>query len=111
MKPEESIQITVADFCRLHKIPFMHLANERMCHVSFAIKLKRMGVVAGASDCFLPRGNGQFKGLWIELKAGGNRPTKNQKNFIENIGKEGYYATWCQGADAAIQVIKDFYLL
>ncbi len=107
--PEACIQITVADFCAAHQIPFYHIANERKSSIVYGKLLKRMGVVSGFSDCFLPRGNAQFKGLFLELKSGKNKPTENQRKFMALMEAEGYYATWCQGVDAAIAIIKQFY--
>lgn len=109
--PEQSAQIIVCDFSRSHKLPFYHIANERKCSFAYGNLLKRMGVTKGISDIFMPRSNPNktFKGLFIELKAGKNKPTPSQIEFINNIISEGYAGHVAYGADEAIAIIKAFY--
>jgi hypothetical protein len=114
---EDYAQITVSDWCLANKIPFFHFASERKCGVIYGKILKRKGAKRGVSDCFLPRPNARFHGIWIELKIAPNGLTKEQKAFIEDRKEEGYYAVCCREktstelASAAIEVIKNFYLL
>jgi len=111
IKPEEGLQIAVADFARLNKLPFKHFANERKCSFIYGQLLKRMGVSAGVSDCFFPRGNDTFKGLWIELKIKPNKPTTNQLKFLEEMIEEGYAGHVAYSLDEAMAIIKAFYSL
>jgi hypothetical protein len=107
--PEQALQLAVCRFAKLHKIPFLHVANERKTSPYFGSLLKDMGVTPGVSDCFFPRGNGKFPGMWLELKAGKAKPTPLQIKFMKEMEAEGYFATWCQGIDAAMEIIKNFY--
>lgn len=109
IQPEQSAQIIVCDFARAYKLPFFHIANERRCSFIYGKLLKKMGVVKGFSDIFMPRGNNNFKGLFIELKAGKNKPTPSQIDFINKIILEGYAGHIAYGADEAISIIKSFY--
>ena len=68
-----------------------------------------MGVVAGFSDIFMPRGNAHFKGLFIELKVGKNKATPAQLDFINDMIAEGYQAMVAYGAEEAILMIRQFY--
>ena len=111
IKPEEGFQIAVADFARLHKLPFWHSANERKCSFVYGQLLKRMGVKAGVSDCFFPRGNDTFKGLFIELKIKPNKPTQSQISFLEEMIQEGYAGHVAYSIDEAMSIIKTFYSL
>jgi hypothetical protein len=111
IKPEEGLQIAVADFARIHKIPFCHIANERKCSYIYGQLLKRMGVKPGFSDCFFPRGNNIFKGLFIELKIKPNKPTPNQLLFLEEMIQEGYAGHIAYSIDEAMTIIKAFYSL
>ncbi len=90
-------------------LPFLHIANERQCSVQIGLMLKRMGVVRGVSDIFMPRGNGKKSGLWIELKTKTGRPSSAQLDFISKMIDENYAAFVAYGANEAILIIKAFY--
>lgn len=109
--PEDSISIVVKEFCDLNKIPLFKIAGERKCSIIYGRLLKQMGVIAGVSDFFFPRGNDQFKGMFLELKAGKNVPTELQRKFMLSMELEGYYCPWTQGIDKALEVICNFYRL
>lgn len=109
--PEQAIQIAVCEFCALHRIPFIHIANERKTSYVQGALLKRMGVVRGASDCFMPRGNTLHKGLFLELKTTKGKPTLFQISFLEKMRKEGYMGLVAYGLDQALDHIKNFYSL
>lgn len=57
-------------------------------------RLKAEGVKPGVSDLLLPLRRGGFAGLWLEMKAPGNRPTKLQREWLDRMTKAGYYAIW-----------------
>lgn len=74
-------------------------------------RLKRQGVRAGVSDLLLPVARGGYFGLWIEFKA--EPPldaavTGSQKEWIDYMRGEGYWADVCLGPDAAIRALKDY---
>jgi hypothetical protein len=48
-----------------------------------------MGVKPGVSDICLPVSRNGYTCLWIELKAGKNKATQNQIDFMEFQTKEG----------------------
>jgi hypothetical protein len=73
-----------------------------------AAKLKAEGVRAGVPDICLPSPRGEYKGLYLELKAGDNKPTEEQRKWLEHLGNVGYFATWCTGWEAARDVIVDY---
>jgi hypothetical protein len=109
LHPEQQIQIAVCDFCRIHKIPFYHIANERRCSMVYGKMLKRMGVTTGFADCFLPRGNATFKGLFLELKSAKGKPTASQIDFLGKMMAEGYFTAITYGTDETLLIIKQFY--
>ncbi len=117
MTDEDYAQITANDWCSVHKIPFYHVANERKTNIGQGALLKRKGVKRGFPDCFLPRPNDRYHGLFIELKIHPNQLTKEQREFLDDRTAEGYHAVCCTGktstelADMAIEVIRSFYLL
>ena len=60
------------------------------------------GMKAGVPDICLP------PYLYIELKSGKNKPTENQKRWIEGLENTGCIARVCYGADEAIELIKKY---
>ena len=59
-------------------------------------KLKAEGVKKGVSDIFVPIPAGGYHGLYIEMKAGKNTLTSEQKAFGEFVKSRGYsfYPAW-----------------
>lgn len=87
-----------------------HIPNGGARNKVVAGKLKAEGVLAGASDYFLPFpvtlcDGREYAGLFLELKAGNNKPTAEQFHFLKNMRWAGYAATWCQGWTAAAAAI------
>ena len=50
------------------------------------------GLKAGVPDICLPVARGGYHGLYIELKHGKNKATKNQKHWLEMLNDQGYLA-------------------
>lgn len=78
-----------------------------------AAKLKAEGVRSGVPDLCLPvprrtSSGVLLAGLFIELKAGKNKPTETQLDWLGWLGQQGYAAYCCTGWDAAKQVIEEY---
>lgn len=71
-------------------------------------RLKAEGVKPGVSDLLLPLRRGGFAGLWLELKAPGEKPNPRQREWIERMRRAGYCAEWRDSWDKAAQVITDY---
>jgi hypothetical protein len=71
-------------------------------------KLKAEGVKAGVPDICLPVANGKYHGLFIELKAGRNKPTQLQVAWHVNLSAKGYRVAVCWGWEAARDVIEEY---
>jgi hypothetical protein len=76
--------------------------------IRVAAKLKAEGVKAGVPDMCLPVPRGQFHGLWIELKAGKNTASTEQKWWLTELRACGHRAEVCRGWEAAARVIVDY---
>jgi len=84
----------------LHAIP-----NGGSRHPAEAANLKRQGVKSGVSDIFLPAPRRGYHGIYIEMKAPKGRLSPVQKEWLEAVKREGYYAAVCYGADKAIALL------
>ena len=71
-------------------------------------KLKAEGVKAGVPDICLPVANGKYHGLWIELKAGRNKPTQPQVQWHMRLSQQGYRVAVCYSWEAARDVIEEY---
>ncbi len=66
-----------------------------------AAKLKAEGVKPGVPDICLPVARGGYHGLFIELKAGKNKASAAQTDWITGLNFQGYCAVCLTGWDAA----------
>lgn len=71
-------------------------------------RLKAEGVKPGVSDLLLPIRRGGFAGLWLEMKAPGEKPTPDQREWLERMTNAGYFATWADSWDKAATAISDY---
>ena len=71
-------------------------------------KLKREGVKKGIPDITLPVARQNHHGLYIEMKAGRNKPTASQRQWLTALNAQNYAATVCYGWQAAAIVICDY---
>ena len=86
-----------------------HCPNGGSRHPAEAQKLRRMGVVPGVSDLFLPVARNGYHGIWIEMKKKhGGKLSPSQKDWIEGMRKEGYKAERADGADEAIAMLEEY---
>lgn len=71
-------------------------------------KLKAEGVRKGVSDLFVSVPRGTWHGCYIEMKSETGTPTKEQKQWIADSRRLGYYATVCNGQAAAFEIWKAY---
>jgi len=71
-------------------------------------RLKAEGVKPGVSDLLLPLRRGGFGGLWLELKAPGEKPRKLQREWMDRMERAGYFATWRDDWRDAADVIRAY---
>jgi len=94
------------------KYPELVLLNASLNGVRLTIgqakKAKAAGMKKGYPDLFLPVARGGYHGLFIELKVGKNKATKEQAWWIKELLKQGYYACVCYGYDATINTIEQY---
>nr|DAM50477.1 MAG TPA: Nuclease [Caudoviricetes sp.] len=104
---EDHEMMYFADWLRVNKIPFTHVANERVASVQYKKKLKAMGTSAGFPDMlvFLPS-----KIVFVEMKRAKkslSRVSNEQEDWVDTINCYGYAkAKICYGSGEAIDFIK-----
>ena len=109
---EAKIQKAIFDWRNLHigKYPelklLMAIPNGGKRDAIEGYNLKRQGVLAGASDIHLPVPRGRYASLWIELKAGNNKPTEQQQSFMDEANQHGNFACVAYGFDEAVNIIE-----
>lgn len=105
---EDAEQEAVVEYCDIKGIPIVHIPNEGKRSLSYAAKLKRMGLRKGFPDLFVPIAKGENHGLFVEMKYGDGKPTKDQQRWMGLLTREGYLCRVCYGFDSAIKVINEY---
>jgi hypothetical protein len=85
-----------------------HIPNGGSRHKLEAINLKRQGVKAGVPDLCLPVSRNGFHGLYIEMKAGKNKTTDKQDEWINNLSEQGYAVAVCYNWRVASDTITKY---
>lgn len=70
--------------------------------------LKAAGMVAGVPDLSLPVARRGFNGLYIEMKFGDNKPTKDQVEFMAMLKDQGYKTAVTYSAEEARSLIRHY---
>lgn len=105
---EDAEQEAVVEYCELLHIPIVHIPNEGKRSLSYAARMKRMGLRSGFPDLLVPLARGGYHGLFIEMKYGKNKTTKEQKEWLERLSAEGYACAVCYNAAEAIKTIESY---
>lgn len=94
----------------LNKYPklelMFHIPNGGRRDKATGAKLKAEGVKAGVPDICLPIPKGPYHGLFIEMKAGKNKPTAEQNKYLKALDHNFYFTAVCYGWEDASKVIE-----
>ena len=83
-----------------------HIPNGGSRHPAEAARFKAEGVRRGVPDLFLPVAVRPWHGLFIELKRKkGGRVSREQREWIDALREQGYFAQVAFGAEDAIDII------
>ena len=115
-KPEQQSQEALFSWAKnpatLAKYPSLDLLSSSLNGVRLtimqAVFAKRGGMLKGEWDVRLPVARGQYIGLIIEMKAGKNTLTKEQKYYEMRMKEEGHYACVCYDWVSAKSVIEGY---
>lgn len=76
--------------------------------ITTAARLKKEGVKPGVPDICLPVPHGRYHGLYIEMKIDRNKPSVNQRWWIEQLQRQGYKVNVCYGWGEAVKAITEY---
>lgn len=82
-----------------------HIPNGGKRSKSEAARFKAAGVKAGVPDIELPVARGGYFGLHIELKAGKNKTTVKQDEWLQALREQGRFCAVCYGWTEAMHTI------
>lgn len=110
-RSEDTEQMTLIDWCNINICTYpelrliYHVPNGGKRGKLEAARLKRAGVKRGVPDLCLPVPRKKYHGLYIEMKFGNGRTSKEQKEWIKDLTEQGYFATVCNGFEEAKETI------
>ena len=98
-----------ANYKRFPGIDLLHATpNGGERHPVVAAKLKAEGVKTGVPDVSWPVARGGFIGLAIEFKNGSGNPSKEQRERIDRLQKEGWCVAVCWSWEAAARLLTGY---
>ncbi len=106
---EEVEQRNVVTYCAYANIPCFAIPNGGKRRKTEAARMVAQGVRPGVPDLMIPRAAGKYHGLFIEMKREkGSTTSQNQKEWINQLNAEGYFAAVCKGFDEARKIIEQY---
>ena len=114
MRSEDTEQINVVSWANwnVNRYPelrwLFHVPNGGSRNKQEAVKFKQMGVKAGVSDLCLPYPKGSYCGLFVEMKFGNNKLTKDQVEFMTMLKDQGYKTAVTYSAEEARSLIRHY---
>ena len=85
-----------------------HIPNGGYRDKATAAHLKASGVKPGVPDIFLPVPRNGCAGLFVEMKVGTNKPSKDQLWYLDRLMRNGYAVAVCYGFEEAVQTITGY---
>jgi hypothetical protein len=112
MKNQESrFQQACVTWFRLqypNKIIFA-IPNGSKRNIITATILKREGVLKGIPDLFIAEPMYNYSGLFIEMKHGKNKPSKEQVEIMDKLRQRGYKVELCYTFDSFVRIVNDYF--
>ena len=111
---EHSIQVALTDYVAYkhpglyRSIAFFAIPNGGARSPATGAMLKAEGVRRGVFDLMVCVPRGMFHALFIELKAGKNKLTPEQKIFMESRIADNYSCVVCYSLDEAIKALEQY---
>lgn len=107
---EHDIQIACVNWFRYKYPKFLIWAIPNGGHRNkiVAKKLKDEGVLPGVPDLHIPVAMKGYHGLYIEMKAGRNKPSDEQATIMAKLQNEGYKCVVCWSLDEFIKAVDEY---
>mgnify|MGYP002507804389 CR=1 FL=1 len=108
---EAGLQVAVIQYLKMAYPNALYCASAGGMFTSMkqAIKMKATGYVKGFPDLQICEPSEKYHGLFIELKTSKGVASAEQKEWIKQLNKKGYYASICKGFDEAKEVIDVYF--
>jgi hypothetical protein len=62
----------------------------------------------GVPDILIFEPNSKYNGLMVELKVGYNKPSEDQKGWLDNLNARKYKAVVCRSLDEFIEIFNNY---
>lgn len=109
---EHTTQVAFFQWAAYQRFPGIELLhatpNGGARHPAVAGKLKAEGVKPGVPDVSWPVARGGFIGLAIEFKHGDGNPSKEQRERIDRLQREGWCVAVCWSWEAAARLLTGY---
>lgn len=86
-----------------------HTPNEGRRTPFERYKLKYLGAKSGVPDLMIFTPNDHYNGLAIELKYKKNKPTDNQKKWLDDLANNNWLAVWLNDYQQCINLIDKYF--
>lgn len=86
-----------------------HTPNEGRRTPFERYKLKYLGAKSGVPDLMIFTPNDHYNGLAIELKYKKNKPTANQKKWLDDLANNNWLAVWLNDYEQCINLIDKYF--
>jgi hypothetical protein len=105
---EASFQKAIASYLDFKGVLWFHPPNEIKAKPQYMAKRKQQGVKSGVPDICILEPNSKYYGLFIELKVGYNKLSKNQENWIDKLGVRAYKTAVSYSLDETRAIIDEY---
>jgi hypothetical protein len=117
--PETEVQVNVLKWLALYRPAVrkcvIRIENEGKRTAAGNALALNMGMYSGAADLFIAWPNGEFAGLFLEVKPPGYKATpskmvhhQRQLNFIMHMKSVGYHGDVGVGFDECVRILEEY---
>lgn len=112
MTREHALQSACVNWFRLQYPKYRYLLfaipNGGLRNNIVAKQIKREGGMKGVHDLFFMYNNGDFSGMWLEIKTPEGRMSKEQIRFKENATSQGYHTAQPKSVEQFMKEINNY---
>jgi len=108
---EDHLQHNVINYLRMQypKVLWAHVPNEGRRSPFERFKFKHLGGQSGVPDLMIFTPNEKYNGLAIELKYKKNKPTENQKIWLDQLAENKWQSLWLNDYDLCVEAIDKYF--